>query len=67
METAAKTGGIPGLKPIMMGLVGFPFLVRAWMGLCGQFHDIPYGASTRASPSLQTNWSPPATAAMRCQ
>ena len=42
METAAKTGGIPGLKPIMMGLVGFPFLVRAWMGLCGQFHDIPY-------------------------
>ena len=42
MATAAKTGGIPGLKPIMMGLVGFPFLVRAWMGLCGQFHDIPY-------------------------
>ena len=42
MATATKTGGIPGLKPIMMGLVGFPFLVRAWMGLCGQFHDIPY-------------------------
>ena len=42
MATAAKTGSIPGLKPIMMGLVGFPFLVRAWMGLCGQFHDIPY-------------------------
>ena len=39
MATKAR---VPGLQPIMMGLVAWPLLMRGLHKTCGLFHDIPY-------------------------